>query len=104
MCAGDAVQHSVEHAENLTRRLEAFITTMDANDDKINNVVTFGRQLIADNNYAADKVQQKADSLQERWVPAVSEHLASRISVSFCCLLIHRISHLSCLRFAINCE
>jgi len=59
-------QHSVEQAENLIRQHEAFITTMDANDDKINSVIKLGRDLIGRNNYAADKIQQKADGLEER--------------------------------------
>jgi spectrin beta len=59
-------QHSMEQAENLIRQHEAFITTMDANDDKINSVVKLGRELIGNNNYASDKIQQKADSLEER--------------------------------------
>ena len=41
---------------------------MDANDDKINSVVALGRELIAENNYASDKIQQKADSLEDRYV------------------------------------
>jgi len=61
------LQHSVENAEHLIKRLESFIqTTMDANDDRINSVVTLGRQLIEENNYASDKIQQKADSLEDR--------------------------------------
>jgi len=39
---------------------------MDANDDRINSVVSLGRQLIVENNYASDKIQQKADSLEDR--------------------------------------
>ena len=61
------LQHSVENAEQLIKRLESFITTtMDANDDRINSVVALGRQLIDENNYASDKIQQKADSLEDR--------------------------------------
>ena len=41
---------------------------MDANDDKINSVVSMGRELIDANNYAAEKIQQKVDSLEERSV------------------------------------
>jgi len=40
---------------------------MDANDDRINSVIALGRQLIEENNYASDKIQQKADSLEDRW-------------------------------------
>ena len=62
-----SLQHSVENAEQLIKRLESFVTTtMDANDDRINSVVELGRQLIAENNYASDKIQQKADSLEDR--------------------------------------
>lgn len=64
----DEVPHSVEQAESLIRKHEAFITTMDANDEKINNVISLGRELVGNNNYAADKIQQKADSLEERRV------------------------------------
>jgi len=61
------LQHSVENAEHLIKRLESFIrTTMDANDDRIHSVVALGRQLIAENNYASDKIQQKTDSLEDR--------------------------------------
>ena len=57
----------MENAEQLIKRLESFVTTtMDANDDRINSVVELGRQLIAENNYASDKIQQKADSLEDR--------------------------------------
>ena len=39
---------------------------MDANDEKINNVLQFAQRLIDENHYAADKVQQKADNINER--------------------------------------
>ena len=60
------LQHSLEQAENLIKQHEAFITTMDANDEKINNVLQFAQRLIDENHYAADKVQQKADNINER--------------------------------------
>ena len=63
---GLARQYTPEAAENQIRQLEAFITTMDANDEKINSVQHLAHQLINDNHYAADKIQRKADSLQER--------------------------------------
>ena len=56
----------MEQAENLIKQHEAFITTMDANDEKINNVLQFAQRLIDENHYAADKVQQKADNINER--------------------------------------
>lgn len=63
---GLARQHSQEQAEMLIKQHEAFITTMDANDEKINSVLTFANRLIDENHYAADKVQQKADNISER--------------------------------------
>ena len=56
----------MEAAENLIKRHEAFITTMDANDEKINAVLQFANRLIEDNHYAADKVHQKAENINER--------------------------------------
>ena len=65
-CVLLVAQTSPEHAMNIRRRHEAFISTLDANDEKINEVVNTAEELIRDNNYAADKVQQKSDALQER--------------------------------------
>lgn len=41
-----------EQAENLIKRHEAFLTTMDANDDKINAVVQFAGQLSDEGHFA----------------------------------------------------
>lgn len=43
---------------------------MDANDEKINNVLQFAHRLIEDNNYAADKINKKAENINERSVAA----------------------------------
>eukprot|EP00106_Octopus_bimaculoides_P014006 XP_014781448.1 PREDICTED: spectrin beta chain-like [Octopus bimaculoides] len=59
-------QNSLEAAENIIKKHEAFITTMDANDEKINNVLQFGHRLIEDNNHAADKISKKAENINER--------------------------------------
>lgn len=61
-------QNTLEAAENLIKRHEAFITTMDANDEKINAVLTFANKLIDDNHYAADKIHKKAENIDERSV------------------------------------
>lgn len=61
------MQNSTEQAENLIKQQEAFITTLDANDEKINAVVNFAQRLMEENHYAADKIQQKADTLQQRY-------------------------------------
>ena len=60
-------QNTLEAAENLIKRHEAFITTMDANDEKINAVLQFAYRLIEDNHYAADKVHKKAENINERY-------------------------------------
>lgn len=58
--------HTIEKAENVIKEHEAFITTLDANDEKINGVLNLGQTLIKDNNYNSDKIQQKVDSARER--------------------------------------
>ncbi|XP_069698706.1 spectrin beta chain isoform X3 [Periplaneta americana] len=62
----DETPINLEQAENLIKRHEAFLTTMEANDDKINNVVHFAGRLCDEGHFAADKVHKKADSINER--------------------------------------
>ncbi|XP_049795155.1 spectrin beta chain isoform X2 [Schistocerca nitens] len=62
----DETPTNLEQAENLIKRHEAFLTTMEANDDKINNVVQFASRLCDEGHFAADKVSKKADSINER--------------------------------------
>uniref|UniRef100_A0A914HJH5 Spectrin beta chain n=1 Tax=Globodera rostochiensis TaxID=31243 RepID=A0A914HJH5_GLORO len=57
---------SLEQAENLLKRHQDFMTTMEANDDKMRAVVQMGDQLCADAHYAADKVHKKARNIEER--------------------------------------
>jgi len=59
-------QNTLETAENLIKSHEAFITTTDANDEKINAVLQFANRLIDDNHYAADKIHKKAENINER--------------------------------------
>ncbi|XP_056020665.1 spectrin beta chain-like isoform X3 [Ostrea edulis] len=59
-------QNTLEAAENLIKAHEAFITTTDANDEKINAVLQFANRLIEDQHYAADKVHKKAENISER--------------------------------------
>ncbi|XP_060584243.1 spectrin beta chain-like isoform X5 [Ruditapes philippinarum] len=60
------VPNTLEAAENLIKHHEAFITTMDANDEKINAVLTFANRLMEDNHYANDKIHKKAENINER--------------------------------------
>ncbi|XP_026477327.1 spectrin beta chain isoform X2 [Ctenocephalides felis] len=62
----DDTPTNLEQAENQIKRHEAFLTTMEANDDKINSVVSFANKLCDEGHYAADKVQKKAENIDER--------------------------------------
>ncbi|XP_023703245.1 spectrin beta chain isoform X6 [Cryptotermes secundus] len=62
----DETPINLEQAENLIKRHEAFLTTMEANDDKINNVVQFAGRLCDEGHFAADKVHKKAENINER--------------------------------------
>lgn len=41
---------------------------MDTNDEKINNVLGFGQKLCDEDHYAADKINKKCESIEERLV------------------------------------
>ncbi len=58
---------SLQGAVEAIKKHEDFLTTMEANEEKINGVVESGRRLISDGNTYADKIQEKTDSIQERW-------------------------------------
>ncbi|KAK0158327.1 hypothetical protein PV328_009343 [Microctonus aethiopoides] len=62
----DETPTSFEQAENMIKRHEAFMTTMDANDDKINSVVQFAARLVDEGHFASDKVRKKAENISER--------------------------------------
>ncbi len=57
---------NLEQAEMAIKRHEAFLTTMDANDDKINAVVQFAQRLEDEGHFASDKAQKKAENVSER--------------------------------------
>ncbi|RWS10326.1 spectrin beta chain-like protein [Dinothrombium tinctorium] len=62
----DETPTSLEQAENLIKRHEGFLTTMEANDDKINSVIQFADRLASENHFASDKILRKADSIKGR--------------------------------------
>ncbi|XP_048516280.1 spectrin beta chain isoform X2 [Athalia rosae] len=62
----DETPTNFEQAENMIKRHEAFMTTMEANDDKINSVTQFAGRLVEEGHFAADKVKKKADAINER--------------------------------------
>ncbi|XP_037389644.1 spectrin family protein isoform X2 [Pygocentrus nattereri] len=57
---------SLQGALEAIKKHEDFLTTMEASEEKINGVVESGRRLVSDGNANADKIQEKADSIQER--------------------------------------
>lgn len=42
------------------------MTTMDANEDKINGVVEAGRRLASDGNINSDRIQERVASIDDR--------------------------------------
>ncbi|ESN99908.1 hypothetical protein HELRODRAFT_101195 [Helobdella robusta] len=55
-----------ESCDNQIRQVEAFIKTLDANDEKINIVQNFASRLVDSNHFAADKIRKKTESLKGR--------------------------------------
>ncbi|CAH1792317.1 unnamed protein product [Owenia fusiformis] len=62
----EEVPQSLEDAENKIKRHEAFITTMDANDEKVNATVAFASRLQDENHFAKDKIQRQSENIVER--------------------------------------
>ncbi|XP_023559320.1 spectrin beta chain, non-erythrocytic 1 isoform X6 [Octodon degus] len=57
---------TLEGAEAAIKKQEDFMTTMDANEEKINAVVETGRRLVSDGNTSSDRIQEKVDSIDDR--------------------------------------
>ncbi|XP_047434316.1 spectrin beta chain, non-erythrocytic 1 isoform X1 [Mugil cephalus] len=57
---------TLEGAEAAIKKQEDFMTTMDANEDKINGVVEAGRRLASDGNINAERIQERVASIDER--------------------------------------
>uniref|UniRef100_A0AC35TJQ1 Spectrin beta chain n=1 Tax=Rhabditophanes sp. KR3021 TaxID=114890 RepID=A0AC35TJQ1_9BILA len=64
--AKEEIPQSLEQAEKLLKRHQDFMTTMDANDEKINAVVQFGENLTQQSHYASDRIYRKASNIQEK--------------------------------------
>lgn len=58
---------TLEGAEAAIKKQEDFMTTMDANEDKINGVVETGRRLVSDGNINAERIQEKVVSIEGRY-------------------------------------
>ncbi|XP_049457260.1 spectrin beta chain, non-erythrocytic 1 isoform X2 [Epinephelus fuscoguttatus] len=57
---------TLEGAEAAIKKQEDFMTTMDANEEKISGVVDTGRRLVTDGNINAERIQEKVDSIDQR--------------------------------------
>ncbi|KAJ3610274.1 hypothetical protein NHX12_022367 [Muraenolepis orangiensis] len=57
---------TLQGAEGGIKRQEDFMTTMDANEEKIVGVVEAGRRLASDGNVNGERIQEKVDSINER--------------------------------------
>ena len=55
----DETPTNLEQAEALLKRHEALLTTMDANDDKVNGVLQSAELLVQEEHFAADKIAKK---------------------------------------------
>lgn len=59
---------TLEGAEAAIKKQEDFMTTMDANEDKINGVVEAGRRLSSDGNINSERIQERVASIEGRYV------------------------------------
>ncbi|XP_071833448.1 spectrin beta chain, non-erythrocytic 1-like isoform X4 [Apostichopus japonicus] len=57
---------SLEACDEAIKKYENFLNQMDTNDEKINNVLGFGQKLCDEDHYAADKINKKCESIEER--------------------------------------
>ncbi|XP_047221147.1 spectrin beta chain, non-erythrocytic 1-like isoform X3 [Girardinichthys multiradiatus] len=57
---------TLEGAEAAIKKQEDFMTTMDANEEKINSVVEAGRRLASDGNINADRIVERLASIDDR--------------------------------------
>jgi len=62
----DETPANLEQAESLIKKHEALLTTMEANDDKVNGVLQFAQRLCSEDHYASDKISKKAQDISER--------------------------------------
>ncbi|TSN67083.1 Spectrin beta chain, non-erythrocytic 1 [Bagarius yarrelli] len=59
---------TLDGAEKALKKHEDFLTTMDANEDKILNTIEGGQHLVDSGNFYASKIKDKTNSIQARYV------------------------------------
>lgn len=84
---------TLEGAEAAIKKQEDFMTTMDANEEKINAVVETGRRLVSDGNINSDRIQEKVDSIDDRY--GVLRSLRASCNLGLSCVGIIGSSHMS---------
>ena len=62
----DATPANLEQAEILMKRHEGLLTTMDPNDDKVNDVLSFADRLLQEDHFAPDKIPRKLEEILKR--------------------------------------
>jgi len=62
----DETPQNLEQAESLIKKHEALLTTMEANDDKVNGVLQFAQRLVSEQHFAAEKIARKAEDISDR--------------------------------------
>lgn len=62
----DETPASLEEAENLIKRHEAFLTKMEAGDEKINTTIQFGQRFADKEPKEGAKIRKKAESIADR--------------------------------------
>uniref|UniRef100_A0A8C0LCD2 Spectrin beta chain n=1 Tax=Canis lupus dingo TaxID=286419 RepID=A0A8C0LCD2_CANLU len=58
---------TLQAADAAIKKLEDFMSTMDANGERIRGLLEAGRQLVSEGNIHAEKIQEKADSIERRY-------------------------------------
>lgn len=75
---------TVEAVKELIKKHEEFEKRMNANDEKINQMMQFADRLNEENHYASDKITEKARSIDERQVTKILAFLCPQISKELC--------------------
>jgi spectrin beta len=57
---------NLEQAENQLKRHEAFLTTMEANDEKINTIIQVSDTLVDKQHFDADRIHKRAENIAQR--------------------------------------
>jgi spectrin beta len=58
---------NLDEAENLIRKHEDFITSVKANEDKIEGIKHFALRLCEDNHHQKDKIKNKSNEIEQRF-------------------------------------